>query len=84
MTIDVFKQNLNIARINAFKDFSKHSNRSARHIFRDSTTAYALLCKRSSTPDKLYYTHMETVYVIFKWVDSKIPEHACFSVVLLT
>jgi len=69
-------------RTNAFKDFSKYSNRSARHIFRDSTTVCALLCKRSSTPDNLI--SMETVHIIFEQADFKIPEHASFSVVLLT
>lgn len=71
-------------RINTLKDFSKHSNKSARRIFRDSTTVCVLLCKRSSTPDKLYYASIETVYIIFERVDSKIPEHVCFSVVPLT
>lgn len=84
MTINVLKQNLSISRINAFKNFSEHSNRSARHIFRDSATICALLCQRSFTPDKLYYTSMETVYLTFEQLNSKSLEHACFSAVLLT
>lgn len=56
-------------RINAFKDLSKDSIRRARHTFRDYFITVATI---------------ETIYMIFKWGDSKICEHACFSVVVLT
>lgn len=67
-----------MARINALKDFSKHTDRSDKHIFRDNTTVCKLQCKKGSTPDKHHFTSIEIVhmYTVFEQVDCKIPEHA--------